>query len=81
MKIFAPLAVILPITIPTGSRANTVAILTGGNTLVPVNTAAAAVTRKITIPISVGHLTVIDVRPADGQLCVYSADGSHRCLC
>ncbi len=81
MKIFALLAVVLLITIPTASRANTIDILNRSNTLTPVDTTAAAATRKIMIPKSVGPLVVIDVRSADGQLCVYSADDSHRCLC
>ncbi len=53
MKIFALLAVVLLITIPTVSKANTVAILIGGDTLALVDTAAAAVTRTITNPNSV----------------------------
>jgi hypothetical protein len=68
MKIFALLAVVSLITIPTVSRANTVAILIGGDTLALVDMTAAAVTRTITIPNSVSPLVDIDIRLVGGQL-------------
>lgn len=80
MKIFALLAVASLITMLGASKADKVAIFIGGDTLALVDTAAAVVTRTMTIPESVGPMVGIDVRPADGKLYGLSAGSTIHVL-
>ncbi|MGF7211343.1 hypothetical protein GGE65_005960 [Skermanella aerolata] len=76
MKIFSLLTAVSLIALPGVAKADTVAVLMGGDTLALVDTAASAVTRTMTIPNAAGPLVGIDVRPADGQLYALSANGT-----
>ncbi len=76
MKILSLLTVVSLTALSGVSRADTVVVLIGGDTLAVVDTEAAAVTRTMTIPQSVGSLVGIDVRPANGQLYGLSTDGA-----